>query len=116
MSSIWSGVIGHADRHGPLASYCSGLLLPGERKSVEPMAARLALDAVGAKHQSLLAELAEVADLSAMHSRQFKRATGLSPHQYVVRCSIARAGVPEAQPTLPAHIAQAVGLSPANRT
>jgi SRSO17 transposase len=48
-----SEVIGHADRHGPLASYCSGLLLPGERKSVEPMAARLAPDAVGAKHQSL---------------------------------------------------------------
>jgi SRSO17 transposase len=48
-----SNVIGHADRRGPLASYCSGLLLPGERKSVEPMAARLAPDAVGAKHQSL---------------------------------------------------------------
>jgi hypothetical protein len=48
-----SEVIGHADRRGPLASYCSGLLLPGERKSVEPMAARLAPDAVGAKHQSL---------------------------------------------------------------
>jgi SRSO17 transposase len=31
---------GHADRNGPLKSYCTGLLLPGERKSVEPMAAR----------------------------------------------------------------------------
>jgi SRSO17 transposase len=48
-----SGAIGHADRHGPLAAYCTGLLLPGERKSVEPMAARLAPDAIGAKHQSL---------------------------------------------------------------
>ncbi len=48
-----SAVIGHADRHGPLAAYCSGLLLPGERKSVEPMAARLAPHAAGAKHQSL---------------------------------------------------------------
>lgn len=48
-----SGVIGHADRHGPLASYCTGLLLPGARKSVEPMAARIAPDEVGAKHQSL---------------------------------------------------------------
>ena len=33
------GVIGHADRAGPLRDYCTGLLLPGERKSVEPMAA-----------------------------------------------------------------------------
>jgi SRSO17 transposase len=41
------------DRHGPLASYCTGLLLPGDRKSVEPMAARIAPDEVGAKHQSL---------------------------------------------------------------
>ena len=48
-----SGVIGHADRHGPLASYCTGLLLPGARKSVEPMAARIAPDEVGAKHQPL---------------------------------------------------------------
>jgi SRSO17 transposase len=48
-----SEVIGHADRHGPLASYCTGLLLPGARKSVEPMAARIAPDEVGAKHQSL---------------------------------------------------------------
>jgi len=32
---------GHEDRHEPLKSYCKGLLLPGERKSIEPMAARL---------------------------------------------------------------------------
>jgi len=31
----------HVDRHMPLKNYCMGLLLPGERKSVEPMAARL---------------------------------------------------------------------------
>ena len=44
---------GHADRHGPLKSYCKGLLLPGERKSIEPMAARLAPDDVRRTHQSL---------------------------------------------------------------
>ena len=44
---------GHADRVGPLKSYCTGLLLPGERKSVEPMAARLAPDNVRRMHQSL---------------------------------------------------------------
>ncbi len=31
----------HSDRHTPLKNYCMGLLLPGERKSIEPMAARL---------------------------------------------------------------------------
>jgi SRSO17 transposase len=30
---------GHADRNIPLKNYCTGLRLPGERKSVEPMAA-----------------------------------------------------------------------------
>ena len=44
---------GHADPHLPLKNYCTGLLLPGERKSVEPMAARLATDNVGRMHQSL---------------------------------------------------------------
>jgi len=46
-------VAGHADRAVPLKSYCTGLLLPGERKSVEPMAARLAPDNVRRMHQSL---------------------------------------------------------------
>jgi SRSO17 transposase len=44
---------GHADRAIPLALYCTGLLVPGERKSVEPMAARLAPDNVRRMHQSL---------------------------------------------------------------
>jgi SRSO17 transposase len=44
---------GHADRAVPLESYCTGLLLPGERKSVEPMAARLAPHDVRRVHQSL---------------------------------------------------------------
>jgi SRSO17 transposase len=48
-----SEAVGHADRHRPLSEYCTGLLLPGERKSVEPMAARVAPGEVGAKHQSL---------------------------------------------------------------
>jgi SRSO17 transposase len=44
---------GHLDRGGPLKSYCKGLLLPGERKSVEPMAARLAPENVRRMHQSM---------------------------------------------------------------
>ena len=46
-------VLGHADRRGPLRAYTTGLLLPGERKSVEPMAARVDPARVGAAHQSL---------------------------------------------------------------
>jgi SRSO17 transposase len=49
-----ASVIGHADRHGPLRDYCTGLILPGERKSVEPMAARTAPARTAAQHQSLL--------------------------------------------------------------
>jgi SRSO17 transposase len=44
---------GHADRESPLKNYCVGLLLAGERKSVEPMAARLAPDNIQRMHQSL---------------------------------------------------------------
>src|SRR5437763_4212242 len=44
---------GHEDRHAPLKNYCKGLLLPGERKSMEPMAARLDPDNVQPMRQSL---------------------------------------------------------------
>ena len=44
---------GHEDRHLPLQNYCKGLLLDGERKSIEPMAARLAPDGVQPMRQSL---------------------------------------------------------------
>jgi SRSO17 transposase len=47
-------VIGHKDREGPLRDYCTGLMLPCERKSVEPMAAVTAPDRTAAQHQSLL--------------------------------------------------------------
>ena len=47
-------VIGHADRARPLRDYCMGLMMPCERKSVEPMAAVTAPARVAAQHQSLL--------------------------------------------------------------
>lgn len=46
-------VLGHDDRIAPFHSYCTGLTLPGDRKSVEPMAAMLAPDRVSATHQVL---------------------------------------------------------------
>jgi SRSO17 transposase len=45
--------LGHADRREPLHAYVQGLLLPGERKSVEPMAARIDPGHVPARHQSM---------------------------------------------------------------
>ncbi|HME36441.1 MAG TPA: IS701 family transposase [Candidatus Sulfotelmatobacter sp.] len=48
------GVIGHKDRAQPLRDYCTGLILPCERKSVEPIAAVTAPARVAAQHQSLL--------------------------------------------------------------
>ncbi len=48
------GVIGHADRAKPLRDYCLGLLMPCERKSVEPLATITAPERTAAQHQSLL--------------------------------------------------------------
>ena len=47
------GAVGHADRREPLRAYVAGLLLPGERKSVEPMAARIDPRNVESRHQSM---------------------------------------------------------------
>lgn len=45
--------LGHADRHSGLRGYCTGLMLPLERKSVEPIAAGVDPMHVSARHQSL---------------------------------------------------------------
>jgi SRSO17 transposase len=52
---------GHADRVVPIENYTKGLMLPIERKSVEPMAARLAPDNVRQMHQSLHHVVADAA-------------------------------------------------------
>ena len=49
-----ASVLGQRSRFRPLQDYCTGLLLPGERKSVEPIAARTAPGRTSAQHQSLL--------------------------------------------------------------
>jgi len=45
--------LGHADRATPARWYLRGLMLPGERKSVEPMAARVHPEDVCSAHQSM---------------------------------------------------------------
>jgi SRSO17 transposase len=60
-------VVGHADRRAPLRAYLTGLLLPGERKSVEPMAAKVDPQHVAARHQSMHHFVANAAwDAAAM--------------------------------------------------
>lgn len=48
-----SQALGHADRHAGLKGYCTGLMLPLSRKSVEPMAARMDPLHASARHQAL---------------------------------------------------------------
>jgi SRSO17 transposase len=49
-----ASVLGDTRRCAAMISYCTGLLLPSERKSVEPMAALTAPTRTAAQHQSLL--------------------------------------------------------------
>src|SRR5262249_60660954 len=48
-ASLW----GHAARVEPFQSYCAGFLRPGDRKGVEPIAARIQPGRVQAAHQLL---------------------------------------------------------------
>ncbi|WP_445327096.1 transposase [Xylophilus sp. ASV27] len=45
--------LGHVDRHAGLRGYCTGLMLPLSRKSVEPMATRVDPTHASARHQAL---------------------------------------------------------------
>ena len=63
--------LGHADRATPARWYLRGLMLPGQRKSVEPMAARVHPQNVESAHQSMHhlvadSEWSDVALLSAV--------------------------------------------------
>jgi len=64
---------GHADRRGPMENYTKGLMLPIERKSVEPMAARLAPGNVRQMHQSLHHVVADAAWSDNAVLRQVRR-------------------------------------------
>ncbi len=49
-----AAALGHRSREQPLRDYCTGLLLPDGRKSVEPIAARLAPARARTMHKTLL--------------------------------------------------------------
>lgn len=76
--------LAHHDRFGPLREYLTGLLLPGERKSVEPMAARIAPEHLGSAHQRLhhfvaQSEWSHEALLAAVQRWVLPRITALEP-------------------------------------
>ena len=48
-----AATLGHRDRHESLRAHVTGLCLAGERKSVEPMAARVDPRHVRSRHQSM---------------------------------------------------------------
>lgn len=52
-ADVMVAALGHADRATPGRWYLRGLLLPGQRKSVEPMAARVHPQDVCSAHQSM---------------------------------------------------------------
>jgi SRSO17 transposase len=85
--SMIAGHLGHADRVEPFRGYCAGLMLPGERKSVEPMAARVAPMAVRSAHQRLHHF---VADAAWSDAAVLGAVCG-----HVLRAAGKRAGVPE---------------------
>ncbi len=53
-AEVLSGVLGRSGRVAGLKDYCTGLMLPLERKSVEPLAAVTSPGRVSAQHQSLM--------------------------------------------------------------
>ena len=74
-AALLAKAAGHADRREPMALYCQGLILPGDRKSVEPMAARLDPLHAQARHQSLhhLVAQAGWSDAAVLRVRSFLR-------------------------------------------
>jgi SRSO17 transposase len=82
-----AGHLGHADRVGPFRGYCAGLMLPGERKSVEPMAARVAPTEVRSAHQRLHHFVADAAWSDA--------AVLGAVRNHVLKAASERSGLPE---------------------
>ncbi len=71
-------MLSHADRLAPFRSYCVGLMLSGERKSVEPMAVRVDPRRVQEAHQSLhhFVANADWSDEAVIPARSGTRAPG----------------------------------------
>jgi SRSO17 transposase len=88
---------GHSDRQEPLKDCCRGLLLPGQRKSVEPMAARLHPDRVQAARQSLHHPVAKApwSDEAVRPAVRVQLPPAMTCRQPIVAWIVHDTGVPE---------------------
>jgi len=86
--SLIAQQLGHADRVEPFRGYCTGLMLPVQRKSVEPMAAHLAPMRVRSEHQRLHHFVADAA--------WSDDAVLTAVRDYVLEAVVPHAGEPEA--------------------
>jgi SRSO17 transposase len=86
--SLIAQQLGHSDRVEPFRGYCTGLLLPVKRKSVEPMAAQLAPTRVRSEHQRLHHFVADAAWSDS--------AVLAAVRDYVLENVVPRVGAPEA--------------------
>src|ERR1700694_742600 len=105
-----ASVLGHADRIGPLRDYCTGLILPGERKSVEPMAAKTAPAPTAAQHQSLLhfVGIASWSDEKVLAKVREMVLPSMERHGPIKACVITDTGCPTQRN--PPHLPVAYGL------
>lgn len=89
--------VGHADRRGPLEAYLTGLLLPGERKSVEPMAAKVEPRQVSRAHQSMHHFVANAAwdDRAVLAVARDHALTQLERHAPVCAWVVDDTGIPK---------------------
>ena len=90
--------VGHADRQEPLRAYVTGLLLPGERKSVEPMAAKIDprhVQCAPSVDASLRGERAVGRAQGAARSRATTRWRQLERHAPVAAWVVDDTGIPK---------------------
>src|SRR6266508_4615193 len=89
--------LGHQDRHGPLRAYVTGLCLPGERKSIEPMAARVDPRHVRARHQSMHHFIANAAwdDAAVLRAARDILLAALDRHGPIAAWVVDDTGIPK---------------------
>src|SRR5438876_12109548 len=89
--------LGHRDRHGPLRAYVTGLCLAGDRKSIEPMAARVDPRHVRARHQSMHHFVANAAwdDVAVLRAARETVRAALERHGPVAAWVVDDTGMPK---------------------
>ena len=92
-----SQALGHRDRTGPCRDYCTGLLLPGDRKSVEPMAARISPKRVSNRHQSMnhLVSKAPWSDDAVMDVASFHALRAMTKEDEILSWIVDDTGIPK---------------------